>query len=896
MPETLSSDAAGAPETAAAGCRTLPALVGRIAGFGERAAMIACGEGEGEIETWSYTRLAATAHGLAAGLHEAGVGRGEPIALLAPNGPLWVLCYFAIVSAGAMAVPLDDLTRDRELGRQLSHCGCRRIFTTRRHLDALRGLEGGAELDVTLLDDADGAAGARDWRALLAEPRPLPEPAADAPASLLFTSGTTGTPKAVPLTHRNILANLEALLAEPLVGAEDRVLLPLPLHHAYPFTVGMLGTLASGATLVFPAGLAGPQIVAALRATGASVIVGVPRLYTAILAGIEGKAAGRGGLPAALFPRLLALSTWLRRRLGLRLGRRLFRRLHAEIGPELRLLASGGAHLDTATAWRLEGLGWEVLTGYGLTETAPILTFNRRGRARLGTEGLPVAGVELRIDAAAGAAFGEVLARGPNVFAGYWDNEPATRAAFTADGMFRTGDLGALDPDGYLTIVGRTKEMIVLPGGLNVFPEDVEAVYAESPFIRDVAVLERGGALVALVMPDSDAIRERGAARFAALLRDEIEARSQHLPGSLRLSGFAVAREALPRTHLGKLRRHLLPEIYGRAERGSGAIAAAPSAEDQAMLERPPIREIWAWLAARFPGRELSLDTSPQLDLGIDSLAWTGLTLEIEERFGIALTDRALARVVTLRDLLHEATKAEVQARPAGGARHLTAEEARWLHHPGPALTVLGLVLYWLNRAVMRGLFRLRVEGLERLPATGPLVLAPNHASFLDPFAVAAALPWRRLRRTWWAGWTGRLFTNPAVRLFSRAAQIVPVDPDRGPAAALAFGMWILERGNTLIWFPEGRRSPTGELLPFLPGVGLLLARSGAPAVPARIFGSFAALPRGRRLPRLRRLTVLFGRPLGPADIAAVPGAESFERIAEALHDAVAALAPTRKD
>ncbi len=895
MPETLSSEAAGPPEIAAAGCRTLPALVERFAEFGDRAAMIACGEGE--TETWSYTRLAATARGLAAGLHEAGVGRGEPIALLAPNGPLWVACYFAIVSAGAMAVPLDDLTRGRELGRQLSHCGCRRIFTTRRHLDALRGLEGGAELDVTLLDDADGPAGARDWRALLAEPRPLPEPAADAPASLLFTSGTTGTPKAVPLTHRNILANLEALLAEPLVGAQARVLLPLPLHHAYPFTAGMLGTLASGATLVFPAGLAGPQIVAALRATGTSVIVGVPRLYAAILAGIEGKAAGRGGLPAALFPRLLALSTWLRRRLGLRLGRHLFRRLHAEIGPELRLLASGGARLDTATAWRLEGLGWEVLTGYGLTETAPILTFNRRGRARLGTEGLPVAGVELRIDAAAGAAFGEVLARGPNVFAGYWDNEPATQAAFTADGMFRTGDLGALDPDGYLTIVGRTKEMIVLPGGLNVFPEDVEAVYAESPFIREVAVLERGGALVALVMPDADAIRERGAARFAALLREEIEARSQHLPGSLRLSGFAVAREALPRTHLGKLRRHLLPEIYDRAKSGAGAVAASPpSAEDRALLERPPIRELWSWLATRFPNHELTLDTSPQLDLGIDSLAWTGLTLEIEERFGVALTDRALARVVTLRDLLHEASKTEVQARRAGGAAGLTAEEARWLRRPGPALIVLGLVLYWLNRAVMRGLFRLRVEGLERLPAAGPLVLAPNHASFLDPFAMAAALPWRRLRRTWWAGWTGRLFTNPAVRLFSRAAQIVPVDPDRGPAAALAFGLRILERGDTLVWFPEGRRSPSGELLPFLPGVGLLLARSGAAAAPARILGSFAALPRGRRLPHLRRLTVLFGRPLDPADLAAGPGADSYERIAEALHQAVAALAPAGND
>lgn len=837
-------------------------------------------------ERRSYAALADDIAQLAAGLIEKGLRQGEAVLLFAPNSAAWITAYFAILRAGGLVVPLDDLSSGEELARVLADCGARRIFTVQAHQTAIENLDTATELDTTLLDDDSNP---RSWRHLLTDSRPsLPNIDPDDVACLLYTSGTTGTPKSVPLSHRNILSNVTALVDARLAGPADRVLLPLPLHHAYPCTVGLLGTLACGGRLVLPAGISGPQIAAALKASGATILVGVPRLYTALLAAIESRIDKQGALARGLFRALLATSLFLRQRLGLRLGRFLFAPLHHAVAPGLRALGCGGAHLDPQIGWTLEALGWEVLTGYGLTETSPLLTFSPHGQARPDSAGRPLPGVELRIEPRPGQDFGEILARGPCVFAGYRNNPEATRQSFTSDGWFRSGDLGFLDRDGYLHIVGRTKEIIVLPGGKNVLPEDVEAVYADSPLIREAAVFEHDGTLTGLIVPDAEAIRARGAASAQALLRDAIEDQSLRLPPHQRLSGYRLTHETLPRTHLGKLRRHLLSDIYARAERGIAPAAPALSEEDRRLLDSQPAKELWAWLGTRFPGKTLTLDSSPQLDLQIDSLEWVTLSLEMEERFGIALTGDAIARIVTLRDLLQAVTTA-ITAQPAVAPPR--SDDTRWLAPLGAFQALLGDLVFALNRLALRSLFRLRIEGVENLPAEGPYVIAPNHASLLDPLVVAAALPPRLVRQVYWAGWTGMMFAGPASRFLSRIARVFPVDPDRAPAASLALGEAVLARGQILVWFPEGRRTRDGKLGAFLPGAGQLLEHSGARALPVHITGSFEALPIGRRLPRLRPLTIVFGTPRSVGALESQgQGADTPARIADGLRRAVAEL------
>jgi len=450
-----------------------------------------------------------------------------------------------------------------------------------------------------------------------------------------------------------------------------------------------------------------------------------------------------------------------------------------------------------------------------------------------------------------------------------------------------------MDTDGYLYVVARTKEVIVLPDGKKVVPEEIEALYAASPFIREVAIFESGGHIAALVVPDEESVLQHGAARMESLLRDAIEDVSLRLPSYQRLAEYRLTRTSLPRTHLGKIRRFLLPELYARAKSGAPAVVSVELTQaDMQFLAAEPINRVWAWLGERFAGRPLSLGASPQLDLHVDSLEWVTITLEIQDRFGIVLTQDALGRIVTVRDLLNEVAAAARAGVAAGkDIAQFRAAGAQWLEPPIAVLRALGWFLYALNKLIMYGLFRLRVAGLDSLPASGPLLVAANHASYLDGLAIAAALPWRLLSSTCWAGWTGFMFASVGKRLLSRAIRAFPVDPDRDPAGGLVLALAVLARGSVLVWFPEGRRSPDGTIRAFVPGVGMLIQQSGATVVPTLIQGSFEALPRDRRLPRFRRITVTFGAACGAGALEAKGAGESTAaRIASGLRLAVLAL------
>ncbi|MEW5966159.1 MAG: AMP-binding protein [Pseudomonadota bacterium] len=836
---------------------------------------------------------------LAAGL-AARAGRGETVAIFAGDSPAWIAAALAAIRAGCAVLPLDVQASDENLAHMLADSGARLVFTTADRLERLAG----ANLPVVLLDaPADDA---RGLDALLAAtgaaPPALPEPRPQDPAALFYTSGTTGLPKGVPLTHANLAFQLNAMAATGLLKADDRVALPLPLHHVYPFVMGVLLPVAMGLPLIIPQALTGPQVVRSLKEGGASVMIGVPRLYAAMFAAIEARVAARGPLAAKLFARLLAFSVWARCRLGLHLGRRLFGHLHEQLAPRLRLLACGGAAIDPELAWRLEGLGWRLAIGYGLTETAPLLTMNLPPSPRLDAVGPPVPGVEVRIDAAPGQV-GEVQARGPNVFAGYRNLPDKTRDAFSADGWFRTGDLGRME-DGWLVLTGRAKELIVTAGGENVQPEEVERAFAAHPYIQEFALLEDHGRLLGLVLPEPGAIRRAGLDDVEAAVRQAVAEVNPRLPSYQRVTDHAVTRDPLPRTRLGKLRRHELLRCYTEAKAGRAETAAPldPSrwAEpDRLLLEDPALARVWQALTRRYPDRHLAPDTGLRLDLGVDSLGWLDLAVEVQALTGAELSEEAIARIETVRDLLRAVQAAPALKTGTGAADHgrawqrpadvLPARELARLRPHGGLLRTAHRLLAAANRLVMRRAFRLRVEGLEHLPA-GQFVLAPNHTSFLDPFAVAACLPAATHLRTAWGGFTGIAFGNPVTRFFSRIGRVLPVDPVRGAASALALAAAALDQGDPLVWFPEGRRSADGHLQALRPGLGLLMARSPLPVVPVHIAGAFAAMPLGKRWPRRSPIRVCFGPPLDTRAIVAEAGEAAPARITEALAARLAAM------
>jgi len=847
-------------------------------------------------ETWDSATVADKALRLAGGLRDIGIGTGKRVALWAPNSPVWIVGALAVLSVGGVVVPIDDLADGEQLKAALVSSAAQVIFTTARHLESSGEILRTHAARVILVDEGEGDGWLpTGWRSLLGErTQDRPAPAPEDPAVLSWTSGTTGSPKAFFLTHRNIATNIEALQKLNVVGPRDRALLPLPLHHAYPFVVGMLTTLTIGTAIVLPGGTTGPLLVRAMRDAEVTTIIGVPRLYDAIWAALETRVATRGRAVRFLWGALLQSANFVQRSSGLRLGRLLFAPVRRGIAPRLRLLVSGGSRLERETEDRLEALGWTVLSGYGLAETASLFTGNRPDARRPGSVGLPLADGKARIADPDEEGVGEIELHGSSITKGYLDNPEANQAAFTVDGWYRTGDLGFVDRDGFLFVTGRAKEVLVLGGGKKVAPEDLEPIYGAAPEIAEVTVLEDKGALVALVRPDRAKLHDRGATNLRDGIRVILAEKARYLPSWQRLSGFALTEQPLPRTRLGKYQRFLLPALYAEALAGATRRAAHTlTPEDMTLLRDPTAEAVWTLLRKRYPEEALDLDVDLALDLNVDSFGWMEIAVALQDRLDIHLSETDIAGLRTIRELLRYAIerRSAAQAAPSHEEAATTTNFDRWLAPTGALLKTLTLVLYGLNRLLMRGLFRLHVSGAEKLPERGAFVITSNHVSDLDGLAIAAALPWSQFRRVYWAGDLVRMFSNPLNRLFCRAIHVFPVDANH-PGAVLEAARRVLKAGGVLVWFPEAWRSPDGMLQRFLPAIGQLLLRSGAPALPAFIEGAFEALPRGRRIPKVHQITVVFGSP-EPVDVLRVAGTgrTDEEQIASALRQRVAALA-----
>ncbi|MEX2649542.1 MAG: AMP-binding protein [Alphaproteobacteria bacterium] len=853
-------------------------LLAGMAGRNGHPAVVALSDAEREC--CSYAELARRAQALASGLRAAGAQPGERAVLIGPNGIDWITVYLGLMAAGLIAVPLDHLSQAGEIERIVQAAPPRWVFASADHLDALRRIV--PSVCIRLIGSDEGA-GVADWRTLLAaDPAELPEVDATAPAVLLQTSGTTGPPKLFYLTARHLGANVVPLAAAGLAKSDDRLVLPLPLHHIYPQVIGLLTALTVGATIVLPAAVTGPALVSALRAERATGVIGVPRLYEALLEGLEDAIGRRSRLVRKLYGLALSAATAARRRFGWSIGGVLFGRVRRRLSPDLRLLVSGGARLDPAVAWRLAALGFDVRSGYGLAETASTHTANVPGRDRIGSEGQPFQGGEVRIDEPDADGIGEVLLRGPNVFDGYLDAE-RTGEAFTADGWFRTGDLGRLDA-GFLTVTGRVKETIVLGGGKKVSPEDLEKLYARSPFIAELAILESAGRLVGLVRVDAAAVAAEGFTHADGTVRVALADAARTLPSYQHLAGFALVREPLPRTRLGKVRRFLLPELYRRARAGIATAPARPVAAPEALIREPRAAAAWRLLQERYATRLTGVDDFLALDLGVDSLEWINLSLELERRLGIDLTATSLGGIVSVRGLL------DAVGRAPAGARIAPAEAGPWLRPAPPWQRAVARLLRALNRLLVRALFQLRVDGLEHLPRRGPFVIACNHLSYLDAFVIAAALPSDVLRQAHWGAAERTLPAPTRLRWLYVALNIFPLE-EAASAIGLAGARRALDGGEVMVLFPEAWRSPDGRLQPFLPGIGHIVAGTDIPIVPARLDGTFEALPRYRRWPRLVPLRLRFGPPLSPTELATRGQGETpAQRIADGLHRAVAAL------
>ena len=768
---------------------------------------------------WTYAELWDEAGRMAGLLREHGVGAGDRVVLWGRNQPRWVVAFLGVIRLGAVAVPLDAQSNDAFLSLV-----CRAVEPRLTLADARLLPDTGAGTCPRLcLDELD------ELLARQATPVDLPRGQPDDLCEIVFTSGSTGQPKGVMLTHRNLASNVTAVSSLMPALPSDRLLSILPLSHVFEQTMGLLLPLTGGACVVYPPGRVSADIVRLLGRYRITALLVVPQVLRLMLDGIEREVERRGH--ARQWRLLLALAG----RLPMPARRLLFRRLRARLGGHLRVLICGGARLDPALADAWERLGLPVVQGYGLTETAPCIAGTGIADRRLGAVGRVLPGQQARL-----GEDGEIQTRGPNVTPGYWRDPAATAVAFV-DGWFRTGDIGAFDSDGYLYLRGRVKDMIVLANGLNVHAADIEQALVAEPEIRAAAVVEmpdvagKPAVHAALIGPESDA-----AAR-AAVWR----ANARLLPHQQVRAWSRWPDECFPQTTTLKVRKH---EVRARLLERRAAMPAQPST----VAAGATVTRLIADAGQLEPG-QITLDQRLGDDLGFDSLARVELALAVENQFGVALADDHLTGATTVGDLA-----ALIAAEPVESSRLPAWPRAAWSRWSRAVLQIA------LLAPLIRLFFRLDTASQPRLPdERGPVILAANHSSHLDSLVVLAALPARQRARVAVAAGADYFFTRRWLgALVGLLLNAFPFARQGGAMSGLRVCRQLADEGWWLLLFPEGTRSLDGRIGCFRQGVGHLATEIGATVVPARIDGAHRLWPKGGRWPRPGRVRVRFGQPL----------------------------------
>ena len=800
---------------------------------------------------YTYADVARAARGFAARLDRAGLRKEDKVVFWSENRPEWIAALWGCLLQGVIAVPIDYRASPEFL---------RRV----RAIVAARVLLVGDEVEWTATDEDGGLdawpLAALDWQDTTTVASAAV--ARDDIAEIIFTSGATAEPKGVVITHRNLLANIVPVEREVLKYRKYarpftpiRFLNLLPLSHMFGQAMTTFVPPMLGGTVVFIRGHNPNEIVREIKRRRISVAISVPKILDVLrehVLRLAPEAADPPPQPGHFLKR------WWR-----------YRRVHRIFGWKFWSFVVGAAPLDPDLEQYWGRLGFLVVQGYGLTETAPIVSLNHPFRTSRGSVGRAIAGVEVRI-----APDGEILVRGENVTTGYYGAEQATSDAFE-DGWFHTGDIGEMDAEGRLFIRGRKKEMIVTPEGLNVFPEDVERVLEALPGVREAAVVgvEHGGeervhAVLALESgADANAVVRSANAR----LLDH-----QKIRGVSTWPG-----ESLPRTEgTRKLRRR---EVRDWVVTGAPPEARGPADGDS----------LGTILNRYAAGRTVS-DATTIDELGLSSLERVELMVALEDRFQTPIDEVTFSRARSLADL-----EALIRQPPAGTKKAEPVSFPSWNRSTPVSLVRRASLATWIL-PIARMFAWITVEGREHLTdLKGPVVFAANHQSHIDTPVILAAMPGRVRARVAVAmakeffkahffpdeHTRGQWFTsslNYYLAAFFFNAFPLP-QREAGARQTLRYIGELLGDGFSVLIFPEGRRTDAGEIHPFRPGIGMIGARLGVPIVPVRLEGADRVLHTRARMATPGRVRVVFGAPIS------LQG-EEYEALARKVEDAVRAL------
>jgi long-chain acyl-CoA synthetase len=865
---------------------TLATLVDQMAERHEHALAFGRVEPDG-IARHTFLDVKKRADATAWRLAKLGVKKGDRVVLSAHNHPDWPIAFFGIVRAGATAVPVDPAIEPSSFANIVHESQAKAVLWDAEVAKACgASFEG---LSRELLSEITAFAETDVHVDVDVEESDI--------ASLIFTSGTTGKPKGVKLTHANFTSLVAALAPLFPLGERDRVLSVLPLHHTFEFTCGMVLPFSRGTRVVYLDELKGDRVSHALKEARVTAMVGVPAVWQLLERRILSQVAAKGPIAEKAFELGADLNRMLGKATGIDLGKVLFGPVHDGLGGNIKYLISGGAALPKDTQKLFSGLGFKLTEGYGLTEAAPVLTVAKPG-SHAGQVGKPIPGVTIEIADPDEHGVGEVLAKGPNVMAGYTDDE-ATKEVLGADGWLRTGDLGKIDRHGHLVLVGRVKDVIVTSTGENVYPDDVERTLGKVAHIEELALVgvtgRSGGERVGcLAVPEQDDSVERAVRldRAQKALRDAIG----KLPYGKQPTIVHLYDAPLPRTATRKVKRNEAKKILER-------MIQATARHDDGDAPISPVRVAIAAVKGKKP-TEIHGDMTVGDDLGFDSLGLTELLVALEAKYG-AIDPKQLQSCRTVADVeaLVGTERASLRPQAIAASRYKIEGKSKGADERGDDVPMLPEPLQEQGKKLIGkiqdffygGMMNSVVSGRAFIPHNRNTIVVANHTSHLDMGFVRHALGSYGEDIVTLAAQDYFFEKNTLQRaFFENLTNLKAVDRKGGLRASERRAGEILSAGKTMLVFPEGTRSTDGEVKEFKPTLGHLALTYGVDILPVYLGGTHKAMPKGSKLPTSRDLHARIGPPITVTDMQrltqGLSPADAAREVAKLARRAVQAL------
>ncbi len=748
------------------------------------------------------------------------------------NRPEWIYSFFAVWDKKSAGIALDANSNSGEILYVLEDSHPNVIFCSNEtEKTVFEAVEKYSSKNTVKIINVDKITVEQEkMNAIKNMQFELENPTGDETAAMLYTSGTTGNPKGVMLSFNNLNTEMEGLYEKGIFDHRDQILAILPFHHVLPLTATVLLMLKYQTSIVFVEKIASKEIFDALEKNRVTAIIGVPRVFKLFYDGIKQQ------IDAKFITRFIY--KMMSNVKSLKIKRKVFAKVHKKFGGHLDFIVVGGAKMDPEISRFYETLGFYALEGYGLTETAPVIAVNSKKERKIGTVGKRLYNVEIKtVDE-------ELWVKGPIVMKGYYNKPEKTTEVITEDGWFKTGDLAAIDEEGYVTIRGRKNTMIVLSNGKNIDPETLEnRVIAQSNgLIKEIGIFNYKNKLAAIIVPDLLEFRKRGITNTKAYIKNVVEDYNLKAHNYEKVLDYKLFEEELPKTRVGKTRRFMLPDLYEKNEIVKKEKTPEPTDEAYKILKE---------YVKKNKGIEPQPEENLELEIGMDSLDIVEFFAFIENSFGIQLDEEKFAGMPNLK-LLSEYINQK--------ATKFEDNDIDWKQIISETKPIEDNKNRWVTKflKIFQPIVDLyfRVKKIDRKKLTdNPQIFVSNHQSFVDPLILGSLFPNKIVFNTLFLAidW---YFKKGVMKLLVSNGNVVLIDINKNIRKSVEEIVGYLKGGKSIVIFPEGARTKDGKVAQFKKVFAIIAKELNVDIQCLGIKGAFEAYSRYMKFPKPKKIEV----------------------------------------